>query len=153
MSVFLYGKVENNKIIDMQTFEEEAVPEGYVKIEYTGNTLKKGGSKTEFVIVANENNVFKYDINIVPGTPSEYLKARTDEGFNFNGKVFQIDRDSRVNITGKALRLQLDNTEPMTQWRTMDNQMVSFTKAEFIEFAKAVSDYYEQCFMDSLTAV
>lgn len=155
MKRHLYGKVANGEILTMQNFDEGNEPEGYLKIKNINNSvIPKGfGSRAMFKIVGEENGFVLYEAVFVPNSPSEVLEIKLKDGFTYKNNTYQLDEKSRLNITGKALRLQLDDADSITQWRTMDNQMVPFTKAEFIEFAKAVSDYYEQCFMESLAAM
>jgi len=109
--------------------------------------------------------VFNYDLkqwvmdtDALAVYQKDQLRAARDEaikaGLDYNGHNFQIDPDSQRLIASKALRLQLepDNTNPV-YWRSRANEMVEFTPAEFIEFAKAVSDRVEEIMMASFSSL
>jgi hypothetical protein len=65
------------------------------------------------------------------------------EGFLFDSTLFQIDLNSRTSISGKVVYLQVNTQVDTVYWKAMDNSVVTFTTAEFLVFASAVSDYYE----------
>lgn len=134
-----------------KNFEKGQEPDGWVKV--VGFTSVGAGKPSRYSIEKYTGEGVVLRVHLEPTDKTEFLYYRLYEGFVYGGYAYQFDEKARLNITGKALRLQLDDVDSTTYWRTMDNQMVSFTKSEFIEFAKAVSDYYEQCFMESLTAI
>lgn len=75
-------------------------------------------------------------------------KLRVEEGFTYNDKVFQIDDVSRTNIAGKYNRVVGDSAITTVRWKALDNTVVEFSREEFIQFAFAVSDYYEYLILD-----
>ena len=97
---------------------------------------------------------FDDNIKQIAMTP-EYIQKVTNKklfiskGFDYNGLNYQIDDTSRLNITGKALALQLDPTIETVSWisNTKDDEgndiRNTFTREEFVTFAKEVAKYYE----------
>jgi hypothetical protein len=69
-------------------------------------------------------------------------KTVTD-GMPYNNSVFQIDATSRTNIYGKAIYLLVNPSVSSVTWKALNNDKITFTRAEFFVFASAVSDYYE----------
>lgn len=67
--------------------------------------------------------------------------------FSYNGKIYQIDENSKVNLNGKVSAILLaQNTEaPITQinWIAKDNTITEFSTAEFLVFSQAVANYIE----------
>jgi hypothetical protein len=70
-------------------------------------------------------------------------KELVNAGFDYENKTFQIDDGSRTSISGKVLYLQVNTQVDTVYWKATDNNIVTFTRAEFFVFASAVSDYYE----------
>ena len=81
--------------------------------------------------------------------------SKTEAGFDYKGLNYQIDSNSRLNIVGKALELQLDSTIESVNWisNTKDSNGVdivhTFTREEFIGFAKQIANYYESIILNS----
>jgi len=71
------------------------------------------------------------------------------KGFAYNGLCFQIDDKSRLSIVTKALALILTENVSV-DWisNSKDDQgndiIYTFTKEEFLAFAKEVEAYYEK---------
>jgi hypothetical protein len=77
-----------------------------------------------------------------------------ETGLNYGNLNYQIDSDSRLNVIGKALELQLNPAITTVNWisNTQDdngNDVVNtFTREEFIDFAKQVASYYESIVLE-----
>lgn len=75
------------------------------------------------------------------------LKAEKLSSFEFNGNVFQLDGDSKVNINGKISQILLSATAGVPieniNWINKDNRVVSFSKDEFIAFGNSVANHSE----------
>ena len=85
-----------------------------------------------------------------------FIKEKRDRElreFEYNGSTFQVDPTSLTLISGRALKItrcQLNNERIGNQvWRTSDNQFVTFTPDDFLEFAEAVDEYVEQVYAES----
>lgn len=80
--------------------------------------------------------------------------AAIEAGFDYNGLNYQIDDKSRTNIAGKALSLVIDSTINSVDWvsNTQDADgkdiVNTFTRDEFIEFAKQSAIYYESIILN-----
>jgi hypothetical protein len=77
-----------------------------------------------------------------------WLDVERAKGFEWKGKLYQIDRDSVEAMNNKVLRVSIGSKlrkRPRTvQWRATDNTDQTFTRHEFIEFVFAVHDYVEE---------
>ena len=75
------------------------------------------------------------------------LKDEKLSEFPYNGNIFQINQDSKVNIAGKVSEIMLtkDTKSPIknVSWIAKDNTIVQFTSEEFLAFSKAVANYIE----------
>ena len=75
------------------------------------------------------------------------LKYEKLSEFSYNGNIFQINQDSKVNIAGKVSEIILnqDTKSPVksVSWIAKDNTVVEFTAEEFLAFSKAVANYIE----------
>ena len=75
------------------------------------------------------------------------LKYEKLSEFSYNGNIFQINQDSKVNIAGKVSEIMLtkETSEPVksASWIAKDNTIVEFTAEEFLAFSKAVANYIE----------
>lgn len=75
------------------------------------------------------------------------LKDEKLNEFEYNGKTFQINQDSKANIAGKVSEIILtkDTKSPVksVSWIAKDNTIVEFTAEEFLAFFKAVANYIE----------
>ena len=75
------------------------------------------------------------------------LKDEKLTEFSYNGNIFQINGDSKVNIAGKVSEILLtqDTSEPVksVSWIAKDNTIIQFTPEEFLAFSKAVANYIE----------
>ena len=67
--------------------------------------------------------------------------------FEFNGNIFQLDGDSKVNINGKISQILLSQAAGVPidsiNWINKDNRVVSFSKDEFIAFGIAAANHSE----------
>ncbi|WMC09497.1 DUF4376 domain-containing protein [Oceanimonas pelagia] len=70
-------------------------------------------------------------------------------GFTWNGSVFDIDPDSMGLIASRALRLILDPDITELIWRSKDNQNITFTRGEFLNFSRAVDAHVESIYQQS----
>lgn len=76
-------------------------------------------------------------------------KAEINNGFMYQGNKFQIDTNSRLNILGKSLQLQLDPSVFEVTWvsDTKDSNgediRCTFTRLEFLEFSTSIASHYE----------
>ena len=76
------------------------------------------------------------------------LRAEKLSSFEFKNNVFQLDGDSKVNINGKISQILLSASAGIpienVNWINKDNNIVSFTKEEFIAFGNAAANHSEQ---------
>lgn len=67
--------------------------------------------------------------------------------FEFNGNIFQLDGDSKVNINGKISQILLSVSSDIPiehiNWINKDNRVVSFSKDEFIAFGNTAANHSE----------
>ena len=77
---------------------------------------------------------------------------KLDEGFEYGGNVYQVDRDSLAAIDREAStlarKLQLNTVSKPTEWRTLDNQMITFEPMAFIAFANDAVDYVKSVYIE-----
>jgi hypothetical protein len=129
-------------------------------------TLKKPFSEEERLSFIVENNHLKgwqinetdselqalgySDLEIAKGNKlSEIanLKATKLLTLNYGGNVYQIDSDSKINISGKISQILLATSSGQDigaiNWITKDNKVVSFSKEEFMAFGVAVATHTE----------
>ena len=75
------------------------------------------------------------------------IKSEKLASFEFKGKIYQIDDNSKININGKISAILLSqNTESPIQnvaWIAKDNTITQFTTAEFLAFSQAIANYIE----------
>lgn len=68
--------------------------------------------------------------------------------FSYADKIFQIDTESKLNISGKVseimLKTQLGQEVESIDWIAKDNSIKTFSKDEFLAFAIAVATHTEQ---------
>ncbi|WP_086226679.1 DUF4376 domain-containing protein [Campylobacter devanensis] len=129
-------------------------------------TLKKPFSEEEMLSFIVENNHLKgwqinetdselqalgySDLEIAKGNKlSEIanLKATKLLTLNYQGNEYQIDSDSKINISGKISQILLSSSSGQDigaiNWITKDNKVVSFSKEEFMAFGVAVAAHTE----------
>lgn len=77
------------------------------------------------------------------------IKEKKLSEMTFKEKVFQIDTQAKINISGKASEILLLKSINQAQsvanitWISKDNQSVNFTLEEFLTFATSVAKYTE----------
>ena len=75
------------------------------------------------------------------------IKSEKLASFEFKGKIYQIDDNSKININGKISAILLSqNTEAPIQnvnWIAKDNTITQFSTAEFLAFSQAIASYIE----------
>ncbi|MBR6641352.1 MAG: DUF4376 domain-containing protein [Clostridia bacterium] len=75
------------------------------------------------------------------------LKSTKLLTLNYGGNVYQVDSDSKINISGKVSQILLATSSGQDigaiNWITKDNKVVSFSKEEFMAFATAVAAHTE----------
>ena len=75
------------------------------------------------------------------------IKSEKLASFEFKGKIYQIDDNSKININGKISAILLSqNTETPIQnvnWIAKDNTITQFSTAEFLAFSQAIANYIE----------
>ena len=75
------------------------------------------------------------------------IKSEKLASFEFKGKIYQIDDNSKININGKISAILLSqNTEAPIQsvaWIAKDNTITEFSTAEFLLFSQAIANYIE----------
>ena len=75
------------------------------------------------------------------------IKSEKLASFEFKGKIYQIDDNSKININGKISAILLSqNTEAPIQnvnWIAKDNTITQFDTAEFLAFSQAIASYIE----------
>lgn len=107
-------------------------------------------------------------------SPPELVSARKkqtrttaiDSGMSWGGNVWQTESADRVNIAGRAAKLNslvtlgiatlsdtsyvdANNVTRPLVWRTTDNQNIGFTVQSFLEFAIAVDEFVENKYFES----
>lgn len=96
----------------------------------------------------------KHTITIPPKVSRQ---LSIEEGFMWNGSLFQIDPTSQIFIAAKALSIikaQLNNeVYENILWRTYDNQFYSFTAEEFLAFSVAVETHIENILKTSWNVI
>lgn len=137
-----YASIDNNSTIVL-------VSSSFDRIKIAGHISKLFEGST--VVIVDEFSAYSDEYE------EKHIKRANDikAGFTFNGLNYQIDSESRINITGKALELQLSPATESVNWisNTKDsggNDIIhTFTRDEFIEFAKQVSSHYESIILNS----
>lgn len=75
------------------------------------------------------------------------IKATKLLTLNYEGNDYQIDSDSKINISGKVSQIILATSSGQDtgaiNWITKDNKIVSFSKEEFMAFGVAVATHTE----------
>lgn len=75
------------------------------------------------------------------------LKATKLLTLNYRDNVYQVDSDSKINISGKISQILLAASSGQDigaiNWITKDNKVVSFSKEEFMAFGVAVATHTE----------
>ncbi|MCR8690610.1 MULTISPECIES: DUF4376 domain-containing protein [Campylobacter] len=75
------------------------------------------------------------------------IKATKLLTLNYDGNEYQIDSDSKINISGKVSQILLATSSGQDtgaiNWITKDNKVVSFSKEEFMAFGVAVAAHTE----------
>ena len=75
------------------------------------------------------------------------LKSLKLSEFSYRGNEYQIDSDSKINISGKVSQILLSSSSGgdigAINWITKDNKVVSFSKEEFMAFGVAVATHTE----------
>jgi hypothetical protein len=150
------GKILRRGSCPLSTFEQQAKP-GELIIEGEANDATdfiEGGLVKSKGLKPSESHVFDHaSKNWVEDAVLKAQLARSEkhsgrnqtisQGYTYNGKVFQIDLNSRTSISGKVVYLQVNTQVDTLYWKATDNNVVTFTREEFFVFASAVSDYYE----------
>ena len=123
--------------------------------DFTADELRAGFF--EVAKIANKdtlelyaNKFFNDDLEIQRFIKLNELKSIKDSKlseFSYNGKIYQIDEGSKVNINGKISAILLSqNTEApihSVNWIAKDNTITQFSTAEFLAFSQAVASYIE----------
>ncbi|EMD0196046.1 DUF4376 domain-containing protein [Campylobacter jejuni] len=80
----------------------------------------------------------------------EELKAIKEEKLlfmPFKNTIFQIDKEAKINISGKVSEIMLANLNntPLENiaWIDKDNKITTFNKEEFLEFGVGIAKYTE----------
>lgn len=86
----------------------------------------------------------KYRLESLCSQVSVYLHSMIAVGFSFNGHQFQADQTAQICAIGVLTELNKDeNSLPIT-WRTSDNKMIEFLKAEeFSAFVKEMQFFLQ----------
>ena len=75
------------------------------------------------------------------------IKSEKLASFEFKGNIFQLDGDSKVNINGKISQILLSAQAGIPieniNWINKDNNIVRFSKDEFIAFGNAAANHSE----------
>jgi glutathione S-transferase len=74
--------------------------------------------------------------------------SRLSESFEYQGHIYQSDKAAVADLTASLLVAQTGLLPVPSPWRTMDNEMVPFTSAEFVAFATAVFQHKEGLFTE-----
>lgn len=129
-------------------------------------TLKKpytDEARIEFIVENNHNNGWEIketdtelqalgysDIEVLRNSKLAELLALKNSKlleFSYADKVFQIDTESKLNISGKVseimLKTQLSQEIDNINWIAKDNTIKAFSKDEFLAFATAVATHTE----------
>lgn len=85
----------------------------------------------------------------------DYCDAHMGAGFSYLGAVYQVDADSQREITSRAAYATLNKIDatnfpwgtPYSDgWKDAANVWHAMTGADFLAFAKAVSDFCSACY-------
>lgn len=75
------------------------------------------------------------------------IKSEKLASFEFKGNIFQLDGDSKTNINGKISQILLSAQAGIAieniNWINKDNNIVRFSKDEFIAFGNAAANHSE----------
>ena len=80
---------------------------------------------------------------------NELAEIKSDKlaSFEFKGKIYQIDDNSKININGKisAILLSQNSEAPIQNvaWIAKDNSITQFSTAEFLAFSQAIASYID----------
>ncbi|WP_086254436.1 DUF4376 domain-containing protein [Campylobacter vicugnae] len=119
--------------------------------------------RIEFIVNNNHNNGYQInetdtelqalgrnDLEIAKSNKLDELselKATKLLTLNYEGNEYQIDSDSKINISGKVSQILLATSSGQDtgaiNWITKDNKIVSFSKEEFMAFGVAVAAHTE----------
>ncbi|ARR02689.1 DUF4376 domain protein [Campylobacter vicugnae] len=119
--------------------------------------------RIEFIVNNNHNNGYQInetdtelqalgrnDLEIAKSNKLDELselKATKLLTLNYQGNEYQIDSDSKINISGKVSQILLAASSGQDigaiNWITKDNKVVSFSKEEFMAFGVAVAAHTE----------
>ncbi len=84
-----------------------------------------------------------------------YCDSHMNAGFSYLGAVYQVDADSQRTITSRATYAVLNKMDAVTfpwntpysdGWKDAENVWHAMTGADFLAFAKAVSDFCSACY-------
>lgn len=148
--------VKVDRALNYKTIDKGGFPYSELVDDFTVDELRAGFY--EVAKIANKetlelyaNKFFNDDLEIQKYIKLDKLKALKDgklSEFSYNGKIYQTDENSKVNLNGKVSAILLaQNTEkPITQvsWIAKDNTISQFTTLEFLAFSNAVAEHIEQ---------
>lgn len=149
-----FAKVD--RALNYKTIDEGGFPHSELNDDFTADELRAGFYEvakhcTSETLKLYADEHFNNDLGIQKYMKLDALKALKDKKlseFSYNGKVYQIDENSKVNLNGKVSAILLaQNTEkPITQvsWIAKDNTITQFTTLEFLAFSNAVAEHIEQ---------
>ncbi|ARR02217.1 DUF4376 domain protein [Campylobacter vicugnae] len=119
--------------------------------------------RIEFIVNNNHNNGYQInetdtelqalgrnDLEIAKSNKLDELlglKSTKLLTLNYGGNEFQIDSNSKINISGKVSQILLATFSGQDigaiNWITKDNKVVSFSKEEFMAFGVTVAAHTE----------
>ena len=149
-----FAKVE--RTLNYKTIGEGGFSYSELIDDFTDDELRAGFYEvakycTSETLKLYANKFFNNDLEIQKYIKLDELKALKGgklSEFSYNGKVYQINENSKVNLNGKVSAILLaQNTEnPITQvsWIAKDNTIVQFTTLEFLAFSNAVAEHIER---------
>ena len=122
---------------------------GFLKEDYSLYDLKKYyDEETNTYYIDYELRDVSLDVaKVIKLNELAEIKSEKLASFEFKGKIYQIDDNSKININGKISAILLSqNTEAPIQsvaWIAKDNSITQFTTAEFLAFSQEIANYIE----------
>lgn len=144
------GRALNYKKIGDGEFQTQELIDDFTKDELRAGFYEVAKIANKDTLELYANKFFSDDLEIQRFIKLSELKNIKDSElseFIYQGKVYQIDDNSKVNINGKisAILLAQSTEKPIESvaWIAKDNTITQFSTAEFLAFSQAVANHIE----------
>lgn len=148
-----FARVDNGIVVELGEFE--AAPKMHPSLQWIALDPQPNGAQVA-IGWTWANNAFAAPVPTLDQARAEKVaaigaayEARIAAGYTWNGKLFEIDNDSRANINGAgSMASALVASGAAAQWPAdfgwvaADNTIVPMTAAQVIAFGLAVGFYY-----------